>query len=133
MAYFVLEPQAPAARDERNPRRNESQVEDLLQFVLAELSAGRTVTVTSQDHPLTSQQAADFIGVSRPTLIKLLGEFHVPVTQVGRHRRIAFSNVVKLKNEFENRREMALQEIQKISEEFGLYEDSSPNPLVRKH
>src|SRR6185312_7657021 len=36
------------------------------------LSAGRGVTVMPTDSQLTTQQAADYLGFSRPTLVKLL-------------------------------------------------------------
>ena len=56
---------------------------------IAELTtARRTFSVMSDSQLLTTQQAADYLGYSRPTLIKLLEKFAVPVSTVGRHRKV---------------------------------------------
>jgi excisionase family DNA binding protein len=45
----------------------------------------------------TTQQAADYLGYSRPTLIKLLDKFSIPVSKVGRHRKVSFENLEVLR------------------------------------
>ena len=40
------------------------------------------------------QQAADLLGISRPTLIKALDEKQLPYTRSGTHRRIALTDVL---------------------------------------
>lgn len=58
-----------------------------------QLSRGRAVFVAPCDTQLTTQEAADLLGISRPTLIKLLEHDEIPFTTVGRHRRIRLSDV----------------------------------------
>lgn len=45
------------------------------------------ITVAPQPQRLTTQEAADFLGISRPTLVKLLDQDKIPYDQPGRHRR----------------------------------------------
>src|SRR5690625_6565686 len=43
---------------------------------------------------LTTQQAADLLGISRLTLIKALDEGKLPYTRAGSHRRLALTDVL---------------------------------------
>jgi excisionase family DNA binding protein len=81
---------------------------------------------------LTTQQAADQLGVSRPTLISLLDEFDVPFHTVGRHRRIAPSQVQRMRDRLHVKRQTQLRVIRTLSAEIGEYDaDPADNPLVR--
>jgi excisionase family DNA binding protein len=65
----------------------------LLQVVEA-LRQGLAVTVAPLAQTLTTQQAADLLGVSRPTVIKLLDEARIPFERVGTHRRILLRDLL---------------------------------------
>lgn len=59
----------------------------LLQVIEA-MQAGKAVTVAPQSQLLTTQQAADLLGVSRPTVVKLIDEGALPATVPGKSRRM---------------------------------------------
>lgn len=65
----------------------ESVYRAVLQVVEA-MAAGKAVTVTPQNQLLTTQQAADLLGVSRPTVIKLIDEGELPAETPGKRRRL---------------------------------------------
>jgi excisionase family DNA binding protein len=60
----------------------------LLADVVRAMRRGQAVTVAPVSQQLTTQQAADLPGLSRPTLIKLLEAGRIPHETPGRHRRL---------------------------------------------
>jgi excisionase family DNA binding protein len=70
----------------------------LLQVVEA-MSRGLAVTIIPQSHVLTTQQAAELLGISRPTLIRLLEAGRIPYEQVGTHRRLLLEEVLRYREE----------------------------------
>ncbi|HEX2590180.1 MAG TPA: 3,4-dihydroxy-2-butanone-4-phosphate synthase [Rhizomicrobium sp.] len=65
----------------------------LLMEVLNQMARGHVVTVSAIEAELTTQQAAELLGVSRPHLVKLLESGAVPFRKVGAHRRVKFSDL----------------------------------------
>ena len=99
--------------------------------VVLNFSQGKAITVVPHETRITTQEAADFIGVSRPTLIKMLDEYKIPFETIGRHRKIAFGDVQKLEAGMRASRRAHLDRLQRLSEESGEYESTLPNPLIR--
>lgn len=56
--------------------------------ILTALAAGKAVTVAPQSQVLTTQQAADLLGVSRPTVVQLIEDGQLPAHTPGRRRRL---------------------------------------------
>lgn len=57
--------------------------------ILEELAEGQTVAVQRvDDRELTTSEAADILGVSRPTLIDILERGEIPYRMAGTHRRV---------------------------------------------
>lgn len=66
----------------------------VLRRVVDAMQKGLSVTISPTSQTLTTQQAADLIGISRPTLIKALDNRELPYTRAGTHRRIALTDVL---------------------------------------
>ncbi len=71
-----------------------AEVYRVLRQVVEALRQGFAVTVAPLAQTLTTQQAADLLGVSRPTVIKLLDEERIPFERVGTHRRILLRDLL---------------------------------------
>lgn len=67
----------------------------------------------------TTQQAADYLGYSRPTLIKLLDKFFIPVSKVGRHRKVSFENLEVLRLAIMKDQDEFLREMSNLEQMLG--------------
>ena len=54
------------------------EVFNILSEVVDAMQAGKAITVAPVDQLLTTQEAANFLGISRPTLVKLLEDGQIP-------------------------------------------------------
>jgi excisionase family DNA binding protein len=58
------------------------------------LRRGETVSLVSHEPTVTTQEAADLLGVSRPTLVRLLERGEIAYDKPGSHRRVSLRDVV---------------------------------------
>jgi excisionase family DNA binding protein len=92
----------------------------LLVGILNELAEGHAVTLMPIQAELTTQQAADFLNVSRPYLIRLLEEGQIPFHKTGTHRRIFLRDLLSYKTKIKEQRRQSLQELTALSQELGM-------------
>lgn len=94
---------------------------DDLEKMFKHISQGNPVEVLSQDEIMTTQQAADYLNVSRPFVVKLMESGKIPYSKVGRHRRVAFSDLKKYENQQHRIADQKLRELTQQAQELDLY------------
>ena len=92
----------------------------LLRDLLADMAQGDAVAVVPLHTEMTTQQAADFLNVSRPYLITLLEKGELRYTKVGTHRRIRFKELIAYKDKIRQQSSDAMDELAKIAQESNL-------------
>jgi excisionase family DNA binding protein len=92
----------------------------LLKEILQYMAEGKTITLIPSDSELSTQQAADMLGVSRPHLIKLLEEGKIPYRKIGSHRRILFEDIGKYDKDLKKTRSERLAFLTKQAQELNL-------------
>ncbi len=93
---------------------------DLLHHILREMGQGNAVTLIPVHAELTTQEAADYLNVSRPYLIRMLNEGKLPFHMVGTHRRIKFSDLEAYKLKVEEARRAAMDELAAQAQELEM-------------
>ncbi|WP_211586814.1 helix-turn-helix domain-containing protein [Mobiluncus mulieris] len=106
------------------------EVFQVLQMVTQAMSRHQAITVTPVDQRLTTQEAADFLGMSRPTLIKLLEKREIPYEKLpgSRHRRVLLKDLLAYQENLRARREALFQTMVEDAEDDGLYDLNEPLP-----
>ena len=132
-ALFRLLDQAAQVRRQRGacklvgPSGEAIPIPDSVFYVLervAEVMArGDSITVVPVGQELTTQQAADILNVSRQYLVRLLDEGRIPFAKTGKHRRVRIEDVLTFKERRDRDRKAGLDELTRMSEEFGGYDD----------
>lgn len=92
----------------------------LLVQILDEMSRGNAVKIVPVHAELTTQEAADLLNISRPTLIQMVEQGQIPYRKVGTHRRIPFAKAIEYKRKLEADRKAALAELVAYDQEIGL-------------
>lgn len=71
-----------------------AEVHVILRQVVSALQAGRAVTVAPHTTKLTTQQAADLLGVTRPTVKRLISVGELPAEKIGTRHRLVLRDVL---------------------------------------
>ena len=94
---------------------------ELLVNILSEMARGNGITVMPVEAELTTQQAADFLNVSRPFVVKLIRDNQLPARTVGNRRRIRIADVLAYKEIDDARRRTVADGLLRDAHEIGIY------------
>lgn len=99
-----------------------ASVAEALAEILEAAADGERALVLRSPEDLTTEQSAAVLGVSRPTVVRLVEAGKLPARMVGTHRRLALSDVLAYRDASAKRRSEALDEMAREAEELGLYD-----------
>ena len=88
--------------------------------VLRQMAKREPMLLVPQKHELTTQEAANFLNVSRPFVIKEIEANRLKCRKVNRHRRIEFEELRRYQAYQQQKSDQALQDLTKLSEELRL-------------
>lgn len=130
-AHEVVRGAKPAPRyllvgaDEHDSIEIPAGLHAVLRQVVEAMKAGKAVTVAPQNKLLTTQQAADLLGVSRPTVVKLIDEGKLAAETPGKRRRM-----VKLDDLLAYRAKRREQQYRALLETAVAYDEPDEDPEV---
>ena len=87
------------------------------------LMTGADVTVLARNEELTSQQAADFLNVSRQYMVRLLERGDIASTKVGTHRRVRAEDLAHYRHRRDEGRAAALADMADQAQAAGGYDE----------
>jgi excisionase family DNA binding protein len=92
----------------------------LIAQVLGAMGERRPITIVPAQHEFTTVEAAHYLNVSRPFVIKEIETGQLKHRMVGTHRRIAYEDLVEYQRKMQGRQEKALQQLADNAQELGL-------------
>lgn len=99
---------------------------DLFVSVIQAMREKRVVFLMHEDEAFTTQAAANFLGVSRQYLVRLLEAGKIPFHRVGTHRRVFFKDLVEFQRERSRMRKAGLDAMTEELVHVGLYDRFVP-------
>ena len=100
-----------------------SAAAEALQQAVDAMRRGLAVTVAPQDQRLTTQEAADMLGISRPTLVRMLEAGEIPFEKVRRHRRLFLTDVLEFRERQRRAANEALSDMVTDAQAVGDYDE----------
>jgi excisionase family DNA binding protein len=97
-------------------------VRTLLAEIARNLEAGKAVSVIAEHHELTTQRAANILGVSRPFLVRMLEDGKLAFHMVGSHRRVYLSDLLEYKTKRDRARHDAIKGLAREDVKAGTYD-----------
>ena len=124
------EPTAPALVGPRGEHiALPQEVFEVLRVVVELMAEGRAITLSPVHQRLTTQEAADLLGLSRQAFLDVLKAGEIDFETTDRHSRVLLTDVLEYQKRRSGRRREALERIRDISHESGMYEKTAvPKP-----
>ncbi len=97
-------------------------VHALLMQILTALRQGSAISLVPVTQDLTTQEAAELLGVSRPHFVKLLESGALPFHLAGTHRRVYLQDLLAYKQQRDEGRSSALDRMAEEADSAGIYD-----------
>jgi excisionase family DNA binding protein len=94
----------------------------VLRKVVELMAQGQTVSIVFDSQAVTTQRAADILGMSRPFFVKLLETGVMAYHRVGNQRRVLLSDVLSFAKNRDDERQASLDRLSRQAFESGLYD-----------
>ena len=101
------------------------EVDRVLRHAVDVMRQGKAALIAPQSLLLTTQETADLLGVSRPTVVKLLENGAIPFDQPNRHRRVRLQDVLDFRERRHAEQRAALDQLVEETSALGLYEGTA--------
>jgi len=103
-----------------------SSVHQVLMRVVEKMQEGKAVAVLPLMEELSTQAAADLLGVSRQFFVRECEAHKLPFHHTGTHRRVLLKDLLDYKSRREQARRESIVRIARQSEELGDYDKFIP-------
>jgi excisionase family DNA binding protein len=103
----------------------------VLRDVVDALSQGLAISIAPHNTMLTTQEAADLLNISRPTVVRLMLDGEIAYTMRGRHRRVMLRDVLEYRERTRRERRQTLDDMAAEAEDDGLYEATATPKRTR--
>lgn len=97
-----------------------ASVGHLMSDILRALADGKDVVVANRPERVTTTVAAEMLGISRPTLMKLVRSGELESHLVGTHTRLMTRDVLRFQRERLERQRVAFDELRRLEDELGI-------------
>lgn len=95
----------------------------ILLSVVARMQEGKAIAVIPIMEELTTKAAANFLGVSRQYLVRLLDEGKIHFHRTGTHRRIYLKDILEFRKNRDSERHHAIKDLARRELNEGTYDD----------
>jgi excisionase family DNA binding protein len=92
----------------------------LLSTIISNMAAGKSMAIILSDATIGTQEAAEYLEVSRPYVVRLLEKGEIPFSKVGTHRRIKISDLVAYQKKMKATRRKQLNFLARQAQELNL-------------
>jgi excisionase family DNA binding protein len=123
---LILEGSAALVGPDNSKIELPPSIYDVLVKVVEQMQEGKTIGLMPVMEELSTQAAADMLGMSRQFLVRELEAGKIRFHRTGAHRRVYFKDVLDYKKQRQEQRDSAIDRIAQKSEELGVYDKFIP-------
>ena len=120
LSHMLRQSQGIRIGEGKNALTLPETVTELLMEVLSQISEGKSVGLTTLSEEMTTQEAADFLNVSRPHLVSLLKKVDIPYRKVGNRMRLRSKDVLSYKETLFSAQVRAVEQLSEEAQKLGL-------------